>query len=99
LGAQITIGTSAGANLDLVSPVFSLPVAILRHLLFRIDGASTVMPERQKIVLHEAARFDAARLVVISFCSRSSAMTEQTGGNANVRRVVDCDAGGGAIPK
>ena len=41
------------------------------------------------MVLHEVARFDTARLVVIAFCSRSSAMTEQTGGNANVGRVVN----------
>jgi hypothetical protein len=54
--------------LDPVPPVFSLPVAISRHLLFRIDGASTVMPKRQKIVLHEAARFETARLVVIALC-------------------------------
>ena len=41
------------------------------------------------MVLHEAARFDAARLVVIAFCSRSGEMIEQTGGNANVGRVVN----------
>src|SRR5882757_7687650 len=41
------------------------------------------------MVLHEAARFDTPRLVVIAFCSRSSAMTEQAGGNANVGRVVN----------
>src|SRR5437868_2822474 len=38
----------------------------------------------QKIVLHKAACFDTACLVVIALCCRSVAMTEQTGGNANV---------------
>src|SRR5580704_910349 len=51
------------------------------------------------MVLHEAARFDAARLVVIALCCRSVAMTEQTGGNANVGRIVDRDARRSAISK
>jgi hypothetical protein len=41
------------------------------------------------MVLHDAARLDAARLVVIAFRSRSGAMTEQAGGNADVGRIVD----------
>jgi hypothetical protein len=40
------------------------------------------------MVLHEAARFDTARLVVIAFCRRSGAMTKQAGRGANVSRVV-----------
>ena len=45
------------------------PLLYYPHLLFGIDGASIVMPERQKperqkMVLHEAARFDPARLVI-----------------------------------
>ena len=87
--ASVQIVVCPARLLDPVPPVFSLPVAISRHLLFRIDGASTVTPERQKIVLHEAARFETARLVVIALCCRSVAMTEQTGGNANVGRVVN----------
>jgi hypothetical protein len=75
------------------------PLLYYPHLLFGIDDASIVMPERQKMVLHEAARFDPARLVVIAFDRRSGAMTEQTGGNTNVGRVVDRDACGSAISK
>ena len=51
------------------------------------------------MVLHDAARLDTARLVVIAFCSRSGAMTEQAGGNANVGRVFDRDARRSAISK
>ena len=51
------------------------------------------------MVLHEAARFDAARLVVIAFGGRRAAMTEQACGDANMCRVVDRNAGGSAIPK
>ena len=51
------------------------------------------------MVLHEAARFDTVRLVIIAFGRRAGAMTEQTGGNANVGRVVDRDARRSAISK
>ena len=44
-----------------------------------IVGTEDAVPPRQKGFLHEPARFDTARLVVIAFCCRSCAMTEQVG--------------------
>ena len=64
-----------------------------------IAGAEHAITSRQKEFLHETARFDTARLVVIAFCCRSGAMTEQTGRDPDMRRVVDRDAGRDAIPK
>src|SRR5215831_9001582 len=51
------------------------------------------------MVLHQAAGFDAARLVVVAFGRRSSAMTEQAGSDADMCRILDRNASGGAITK
>jgi hypothetical protein len=60
---------------------------------------TTTITTRQKGFLHEPACFHTTCLVVIALCSRSGAMTKQAGGDPNVCRIVDCDAGGSAIPK
>jgi hypothetical protein len=57
------------------------------------------VPESQKIVLHKAARFDPARLVVIALGRRAGAVAEQSRGNADVGRIVDRDARHSAISK
>src|SRR5215469_2814694 len=56
-------------------------------------------PQRKQVVLHQAAGFDAARLIVVSLSCGSGAMAEQTGGYADMRGILDRDAGGGAIAK
>ena len=73
--------------------------ATSRDRLHGIVDAEDVVTPRQKGFLHKAARFDTARLVVIAFCCRSGAMTEQTGRNADVGRVVNRNARDSAIPK
>jgi hypothetical protein len=60
--------------------------AASRDHLRGIVGAKDVVSPRQKAFLHEAARFDTSRLVVIAFRCRSCAMTKQAGRNANVGR-------------
>jgi hypothetical protein len=62
-------------------------------------SAEYAIPPCQKGFLHEAARFDTARLVVITFSRRSAAMTKQSRGDANMCRVVDRDARRGGIPE
>lgn len=62
-------------------------------------GAEEVVTPRQQGFLHEPARFDTARLVIVAFRRRSGAMTEHAGGDPDMRWVVDRDAGGCAIPK
>lgn len=47
--------------------------------------------------MHAAARFDAARLVVIAFGGQLVAMTQQAGGDTNVLWIIDRDAGGRGI--
>src|SRR5271166_6224684 len=52
--------------------------AASRDCISGIDGAEDVVTPQQEGFLHEAARFDTARLIIIAFCCRSSAMTQQT---------------------
>ena len=84
----------------MVDPTRSIGLpAALEDSIRGIDGAEDDVTPLQERFLHEAARFDTARSVVIAFRCRSCAMTEQTGRNANVTRVVDRKARDGAIPK
>jgi hypothetical protein len=64
--------------------------AASRDRIRGIVGTENVAtPPRQKELLHEAARFDTARLVVTAFRRRSSAMTKQAGSDPNVRQVIN----------
>jgi hypothetical protein len=63
-----------------------------------VGGVENVVRRRQKGFLHEGARFDTARLIVMAFGCRSGATTEQTGRDANVSRVVDRYGGGSTNP-
>ena len=63
----------------------------------QVVGDDQPITTRQKRVLHAAARFDTACLVVIEFGRRLVAMAEQAGGDANVFWIIDRDAGGSGI--
>jgi hypothetical protein len=62
-------------------------------------GRAALSAKHENILLHPAARLDAARMIVVSLGGRSGAMAKEARDNADVIGIVDCYADRGAVPK
>ena len=51
------------------------------------------------MLLHQTTRLDTAGMIVVALRGRSRAMAKEAGGDADMVRIVDRNAGCGTIPE